>query len=73
MEPGGRIDQWVQRARESVEEWRDTLPTDVSVDIIFDQNEYTNERLSGLVFNLLGALVIVLLVRPTGIMRGQSI
>lgn len=54
-----RVDQWSTRALEAIEGFRKDLGEGVAVDIVFDQNEYTSERLGALATNLfLGALVV---------------
>lgn len=62
MEPGQRIDRWVERARAEIDAYGAQLPRDIGVEIIFDQDTYTGARLADLVTNLLTALAIVMFV-----------
>lgn len=61
-----RLDQWAERARAVVDEFRQTLDPGVELVVEFDQSEYTEERLAGLGSNLLaGAAAVVLVVLIT--------
>jgi len=62
MEPGRRVDQWSDRAKAIVAEFERELPGQVKLEIIADQNYYTDERLSSLVVNLGLAVLLVLLI-----------
>lgn len=54
-----RVDLWSNRALKVIEEYRQSLGQGVGVEIVFDQNEYTSERLGTLASNLfLGAVVV---------------
>ena len=57
-----RVDVWAQQAREIVAEFAANAPADISVDIVFDQSQYTVARLNGLARNLLFSAGIVFLV-----------
>lgn len=59
MAGGGRIDAWSEQARGVLEEFRGTMPGDLEARVIFDQSQYTQDRLEGVVGNLLLGLVIV--------------
>ena len=59
MAGGGRIDSWSQRARNVLDGMRAELPDGVEARVLFDQSLYTQERLEGVVANLLMGLVIV--------------
>ncbi len=61
MSPGQRIDQWAEAARQQIGEFQKQLPGGISLEIIFDQSEYVDARLSTLVSNLMfgAALVVV--------------
>lgn len=59
MAGGGRIDAWSGQAREVLRDFRATLPDDLEARVIFDQSRYTQDRLEGVVGNLLVGLVIV--------------
>jgi len=55
-----RIDQWSEQVGNLITAAHDTLPTSVHMDRIFDQREYADERLDGLMGNLsVGALVVL--------------
>lgn len=56
-----RVDKWAQTARALVEDFRQSAPRGVDVDIVFDQSEYTNARLGDLVKNLMFSALIVFL------------
>ena len=59
MQSGLRIDQWATSARAAVDDFRDRLPEGLSLDIIFDQSGYVEDRISTLMLNLvLGALLV---------------
>ncbi len=60
MEPAQRIDHWVENALAVVDRYRADLPTQIGLDVVFDQNEYTGARLSELSINLLAALLIIM-------------
>ncbi|MEO1147672.1 MAG: efflux RND transporter permease subunit, partial [Cyanobacteria bacterium J06638_22] len=60
MQSGRRVDQWANSAQAAVDEFRDRLPAGISVDLIFDQSAYVENRISGLMLNLvLGAVLVV--------------
>ena len=60
MQSGRRVDQWATSARAVVDDFRDRLPAGISVDLIFDQSAYVENRISGLMLNLvLGAVLVV--------------
>ena len=65
MESGRRIDVWAVGVREELDSFRDRLPQGISLDVIFDQSGYVEERISALLGNLLfgaGLVVAVALV-----------
>ncbi len=53
MESGNRIDQWAQVARENMSQFRQTLPSGLHLKVIFDQSTYVENRLDGLISNLI--------------------
>jgi multidrug efflux pump subunit AcrB len=58
-----RLDQWAATARDAVATFRESLDPGVSLETVFDQSHYTEERLGNLAGNLLaGAAVIVVVV-----------
>ncbi|MGD1862346.1 MAG: efflux RND transporter permease subunit [Leptolyngbyaceae cyanobacterium] len=59
MQSGLRIDQWAAQARSQVENFRDRLPPGISLNVIFDQSSYVENRINKLMLNLLiGALLV---------------
>lgn len=61
METGRRVDRWVTDAKKIIAEYDQELPELIELDIIVDQNYYTNERLTTLLTNLLLAILLVLI------------
>ncbi|MGB3309681.1 MAG: efflux RND transporter permease subunit [Nodosilinea sp.] len=60
MQSGLRIDQWAAQARAAVDDVRDRLPEGLSLDIIFDQSGYVENRIGTLMVNLvMSALLVV--------------
>jgi len=57
-----RIDQWAQQAQALMDEFQSQLTEGVSLQLIFEQARYVNQRLSGLLFNLLLAAALVFAV-----------
>jgi multidrug efflux pump subunit AcrB len=57
-----RIDVWAASARETVDEFARGVPPGIDVDIAFDQNVYTSQRLNGLAANLGFSALIVFAV-----------
>lgn len=62
ISPNQRVDQWAETARAVVDDFRESAPSDLHVDVIFDQSVYTNERLNGLAKNLMFSALIVFIV-----------
>lgn len=62
MEPDQRIDLWVAHARAVIERYRDNLPPQIGLEVIFDQNVYTGGRLAELSLNLATALVLIMVL-----------
>jgi multidrug efflux pump subunit AcrB len=61
METGRRVDRWVETAKQIIDEYDAELPELVELDIIVDQNYYTQERLTTLLTNLILAILLVLI------------
>ncbi|MEL6829051.1 MAG: efflux RND transporter permease subunit, partial [Pseudomonadota bacterium] len=57
-----RVDRWAVTAREVIDEFSETTPTDIAVELIFDQSGYTETRLNGLARNLMMSALIVFCV-----------
>jgi len=62
IEPGLRVDQWAERARAEVEAFAANSPGSIRVEILFDQSQYTTERLGGLAESMGYAALIVIAV-----------
>lgn len=63
MAPGKRIDVWTPAAREVVEDFRAAAGGGISVETVFEENVFTQNRLATLVGNLLlGAGVVMVVV-----------
>jgi multidrug efflux pump subunit AcrB len=55
-----RIDHWNKLVQTKLDEYAGQLPTGVELEVVFEQNEYVAERLSGLLWNLfVGAVSVV--------------
>jgi len=59
MLPENRIDSWMARIDEILETYRASLPDNIEARVIFDQAGYTQERLAGLMENLVYSALIV--------------
>jgi multidrug efflux pump subunit AcrB len=57
-----RIGDWSQRVDTLVNEFNAQLPANLELEILFDQADYTDERLGGLVENILLGFMVILLV-----------
>jgi len=63
MQRGQRIDRWSESARAALDDVRAGMPGGVTVEILFDQSVYTEERFANLLGNLaLGALLVFAVV-----------
>lgn len=62
MQPGLNIGDWIERARGAVAQFRSTLPAEIGIEILYDQNTYTSERLESLGLNLFFSLLIVFVI-----------
>lgn len=62
MRDGERVDRWSSSARASLESFRSTLPSGVSLETVFDQSRYTAARLQSLFENLALGIVLVMVV-----------
>ena len=58
-----RVDQWTHQAKSVLAQFKRELGSGLKVDILFEQNAYTQQRLADLARNLgLGVLVVMLVV-----------
>ena len=48
-----RIDQWSQDIQQTISSFKADLPANVALEVLFDQNQYTETRLQDLIQNLL--------------------
>ncbi|MBE9169999.1 efflux RND transporter permease subunit [Pleurocapsales cyanobacterium LEGE 06147] len=62
MKSGLRIDHWAKDVREQLDNFRDRLPQGISLDLIFDQSGYVEERIGTLISNLVFGAVLVVAV-----------
>ena len=60
MKSGLRIDKWAKDVKAEINNFEATLPQGVSLDLIFDQSKYVEDRIGTLLSNLvMGALLVV--------------
>lgn len=62
MLPDLRIREWSERVDEVTRRFQSELPANITLDVLFDQQIYTNKRLGGLVWNVLIGFVVILSV-----------
>jgi multidrug efflux pump subunit AcrB len=62
MLPNVRIDDWSRSVDAAVADFEATLPANIQLGMLFDQQRYTNERLGGLVFNIAVGFAVILSV-----------
>lgn len=63
MQTNVRVDQWTAKARETIEKFNAQYGATAVADIAFEQDKYTEARLSELTMNLLmGSLVVMVVV-----------
>jgi len=63
VESNYRIDRWANVARDKVAQYAANLPRGVSLEVVFDQSHYTEQRLDTLLENLgLGAVAVVVVM-----------
>lgn len=61
-----RVDQWSMMVKKVIDEFAATLPQSIQIERIYDQADYTNERIDDLLDNLgVGALVVVIVLFVT--------
>ncbi|MDJ0677050.1 MAG: efflux RND transporter permease subunit [Calothrix sp. MO_167.B42] len=71
IESNKRIDQWMSKAHQTLEEFRSTISSDIGLEIILDQNHYVETRLNNLFKNLLFGAVFVI-ATAAFLMGGKS-
>ena len=57
-----RIDQWQHQVRQVVNELQQTLPDNIKINWLFEQQSYTDIRLGDLALNMLQGFILILLV-----------
>ncbi|WP_432454955.1 efflux RND transporter permease subunit [Agarivorans sp. QJM3NY_29] len=57
-----RVDRWSSRVNLALEEFQQILPSNVSAEVIFEQDGYTSTRLGELVINVLIGFAIIVVV-----------
>lgn len=65
MLPNLRVDQWSLAVRQQLDKFSKKLPSNVALEVIFDQSRYTQHRLSDLVSNIaigFGIIAVVLFI-----------
>jgi multidrug efflux pump subunit AcrB len=62
MLPDVRISDWSSQVERAIERFQATLPSNLELTILFDQQSYTNERLGGLTVNILMGFSVILVV-----------
>ncbi len=62
MQSGLQVETWTSNALAVVDRFKESLPAEIGLDIVYNQNQYTGERMQALGTNLLFALAIVMLV-----------
>lgn len=62
VESSFRVDIWAQSARQVLSEFEDNLSDGLSVEVVLDQSQYVQQRLNGVIGNLLLSSVLVILV-----------
>ena len=62
MQPGLQIEPWSEAAERTIAQLKLSLPKEIGLNIVYNQNAYTGQRMTTLGNNLLFALLIVMLV-----------
>ncbi|MEL6490430.1 MAG: efflux RND transporter permease subunit [Cyanobacteria bacterium J06621_3] len=66
MEPNRRIDQWAAEVRALLAEFETQLPQGIRLELLFDQSNYVETRMSTLIGNLVvGALLVMAVTMVT--------
>jgi len=74
MKSGQRIDRWMQNVQAQLDNFGDRLPQGISLDVIFEQNSYVDDRIGTLITNLIiGALLVVVVTLVTMGLRSALI
>ncbi|GAL14886.1 cobalt-zinc-cadmium resistance protein CzcA [Vibrio astriarenae] len=62
MQPSVRVDRWTPRAHALIERFESNLPRHLAVDLLFEQDGYTQTRLSELITSLVIGFSLILAV-----------
>lgn len=62
MQPDLRVDLWSQRVTDFLDDFQQELPVNIKVNLLFEQQSYTEVRLAELSKNLLVGFTIILIV-----------
>lgn len=62
MLPTVRIDLWTQRVDKAVNEFKQQLPDNIQLEVLFNQNKYTETRLGDLLANITEGFIIITIV-----------
>lgn len=62
MQPDVRVDKWTPRAQALIERFQSDLPRHLNVDVLFEQDGYTQTRLSELMTSLIIGFSLILAV-----------
>ena len=62
MLPDLRIDQWSANVEKALKAYEQVLPSNIQLEVLFDQNTYTSKRLGDLVENILLGFAIISVV-----------
>ncbi len=63
VRPSIRVDHWSSAANETLQEFRESLPSGIRLATVFQQNDFVESRLTGLLANLLlGGIAVTLVI-----------
>lgn len=66
IEPNQRVDQWTEAVNKKIASFQQQLPDNIKVDILFEQNQYTDKRFSDLLTNIvIGFLLVIAILMVT--------
>ncbi|MBE9155971.1 efflux RND transporter permease subunit [Nodosilinea sp. LEGE 06152] len=60
VESGQRVDQWAVQAQRVLDDFRRELPQGLDLQVVLDQSQYVQQRLNGVVNNLITGSVLVI-------------
>ncbi len=62
VESGTRLDIWAKKANKLIEDFQSQLPNGIDLQVVFQQSNYVEARLNGLIINLILGASLVFLV-----------